>query len=433
VFLLSLVLSILLFRYIAHPHAGDKWCIYPTYDYTHCIIDSLEHIDYSICTLEFETRRESYYWVLEALELYRPKVYEMSRLNISYTVLSKRKLLKLVMNGYMRGWDDPRMPTIKGLKRRGYSKAILNSFCNDIGVTRNANIVQYERLAATARTLLNDSSPRVMGILNPIRIELEGNGIEEGKEIMIPNYPFDLTRGNHTMKMEKTLFIDRSDFRIMDDPNYFGLAGDGMKMILLKYIGKRIVCNSYETNENGDVTLLKCSIVPEEERKDEKVRGTLTWIPASFAIPIEVRLYNPLFIVEEPDDETWEEELNPESEVVLKNALVDSSFLHYLEPEKHVQFERIGYFILDKDSDIHKDNMKKSKIVLNLTVGLKDSKPAPPANATVAGGDASGVAHVNRSRKEEQERQLAEKMVRRSSNATIPFTNSFLFCFVSLF
>ena len=152
-------------KYVPHPHAGNDWCIYPTYDYTHCIIDSLEHIDYSICTLEFETRRESYYWVLEALDLYRPKVYEMSRLNISYTLLSKRKLLKLVMNGYMRGWDDPRMPTIKGLRRRGYNAKILNAFCNDIGVTRNFNVVQYERLAAIARNILHETSPRVIIIL----------------------------------------------------------------------------------------------------------------------------------------------------------------------------------------------------------------------------------------------------------------------------
>lgn len=148
-------------KYVPHPHAGSEWCIYPTYDYTHCIIDSLEHVDYSICTLEFETRRESYFWVLEALGMYRPKVYEMSRLNISYTVLSKRKLLKLVDNKYMSGWDDPRMPTIKGLRRRGYTPSILNEFCRDIGATRNANTVQYERLAAIARAQLHESSPRV--------------------------------------------------------------------------------------------------------------------------------------------------------------------------------------------------------------------------------------------------------------------------------
>ena len=135
-------------KYVPHPHVGSAWCIYPTYDYTHCIIDSLEHIDYSICTLEFETRRESYYWLLEALDLYRPRVYEMSRLNISYTLLSKRKLLKLVTSGFMRGWDDPRMPTIKGLRRRGYTAGIINSFCKEIGATRNENVVQYERLDA---------------------------------------------------------------------------------------------------------------------------------------------------------------------------------------------------------------------------------------------------------------------------------------------
>ena len=135
-------------KYLPHPHAGSDWCIYPTYDYTHCIIDSLEHIDYSICTLEFESRRESYFWVLEALDLYRPKVYEMSRLNISYTVLSKRKLLKLVSSGFMRGWDDPRMPTIKGMRRRGYTAGIINAFCRDIGATRNENVVQYERINA---------------------------------------------------------------------------------------------------------------------------------------------------------------------------------------------------------------------------------------------------------------------------------------------
>jgi len=159
-------------KYVPHPHTGSEWCIYPTYDYTHCIIDSLEHIDYSICTLEFETRRESYFWVLEALDLYRPKVYEMSRLNISYTVLSKRKLLKLVNNGYMRSWDDPRMPTIKGLRRRGYTASILNAFCSDIGATRNMNIVQYEKLNSWARNNLHESSPRVMVVLKPLLVSV---------------------------------------------------------------------------------------------------------------------------------------------------------------------------------------------------------------------------------------------------------------------
>lgn len=159
-------------KFIPHPHAGEKWVIYPTYDYTHCIVDSLEHVDYSICTLEFETRRESYYWVLEALQLYRPKVYEFSRLNITYTVLSKRKLLKLVKGNQVQGWDDPRMPTIKGLRRRGYTADILNAFCKDIGVTRNENVIQYERLQHWARAILNETAPRAMGVLNPILLTI---------------------------------------------------------------------------------------------------------------------------------------------------------------------------------------------------------------------------------------------------------------------
>lgn len=394
-------------KYMPHPHAGADWCIYPTYDYTHCIIDSLEHIDYSICTLEFETRRESYYWVLEALDLYRPKVYEMSRLNISYTVLSKRKLLKLVMNGYMRGWDDPRMPTIKGLRRRGYSKDILNNFCNEIGVTRNSNTVQYERLAAVARSTLNDVAPRVMGILSPVTVHLSG-AVEEGRDVTIANFPFDSNRGSHTLKVEKTIYIDRSDFRLEDSSDYYGLVPDSKKMVLLKYVGYRVVCTSYEVNEKNEVTVLHCSVVPESERVGEKPKATIQWIPSSAAVPVEARLYNPLFIIEEPNDDTWEAELNPESEIVMSKALVDSSLLDYLRPEQHVQFERIGYFVLDnKDTVIDATDKSKSKIVLNLTVGLKDSKPAPPvsANATAAPVGAS------RSRKEEQDRQLAEKLV----------------------
>jgi glutaminyl-tRNA synthetase len=403
-------------KYIPHPHAGDKWCIYPTYDYTHCIIDSLEHIDYSICTLEFETRRESYYWVLEALNLYRPKVYEMSRLNISYTVLSKRKLLKLVMNGYMRGWDDPRMPTIKGLRRRGYNKNIMNAFCNEIGVTRNSNTVQYERLAAVARNYLHELAPRVMGILKPLSVEITNfNDIPKDKlELSIPNYPFDATRGSHSLTLEPNIFIDGSDFRREDDPNYYGLAPN--KLVNIKYFG-RVLCDSFEVNEKNEVVLLKCSYLPDNVRPEDKPKGTIQWIPKSAAVSVEARLYNNLFTIEEPHDDTWEVELNPESEIVVPNALVDSSFLHYLGPEQYVQFERIGYFIVDKDTVIDTNDKNKTKIVLNLTVNLKDSKPK-------AEGAADGnVSSANRSRKEEQDRQLAEKMARMNINPKDMFKN----------
>ncbi|CAN0294872.1 unnamed protein product, partial [Discosporangium mesarthrocarpum] len=169
-------------RYVPHPHAGDAWCIYPTYDFTHCIVDSLEEIDYSICTLEFESRRESYYWVLEALEIYRPRVYEFARLNITRTVLSKRKLLKLVQGGMVEGWDDPRMPTIKGLRRRGYTPQILNSFCADIGVTRNDNVIEVEKLEHWVRTVLNETAPRVMGALRPLKVTLTNLDVERDLE-----------------------------------------------------------------------------------------------------------------------------------------------------------------------------------------------------------------------------------------------------------
>lgn len=388
-------------KYMAHPHAGDKWCIYPTYDYTHCIIDSLEHIDYSICTLEFETRRESYYWVLEALDLYRPKVYEMSRLNISYTVLSKRKLLKLVMNGYMRGWDDPRMPTIKGLRRRGYSANIMNAFCNDIGVTRNSNIVQYERLAAIARNNLHENSPRVMGVLEPLKVVLTGKEfVGKDAELVIPDFPFDATRGSHVVSIENTIYIDRSDFRAEDDSDYFGLAPN--KMVNLKY-AFRIKCDSFEVDANGEPVLVRCSIIPDDVTPEEKPKGSIQWVPASTAVPIEARLYSHLFTTEEPSDEKWEEELNPESEIVKSKALVDSSVFNHVGPEKYIQLERIGFFILDKDSVLNSSDMKQSKLVFNLTVNLKDSKPKSATNAS------SGAT---RSRKEEQAKQLAEKMAR---------------------
>jgi len=380
-------------KYIAHPHAGSEWCVYPTYDYTHCIIDSLEHIDYSICTLEFETRRESYFWVLEALDLYRPKVYEMSRLNVSYTVLSKRKLLKLVMNGFMRGWDDPRMPTIKGLRRRGYTPAILNAFCKDIGATRNANVVQYERLNAFARNGLHETSPRAMAVLQPLKVEISGRDLSGAAgDITIPNFPFDPTRGSHTVRIENTVFIDKADFRTEDSEDYFGLAPG--KVVGLKY-AFRVRCESVETNAAGEVVLVRVVALPDSELAEDKPKGSIQWVPASSAVPIEARIYNPLFTVEEPTDAGWEAELNPESEIVNTGALVDPSLLSWNPvPEMHFQFERLGFFVVDKDST-------EGKIVLNMTVNLKDSKPKE-------------AGAPNRSRKEEQARAAAEKLAKMS-------------------
>jgi len=394
-------------KYIAHPHAGDKWCIYPTYDYTHCIIDSIEHIDYSICTLEFETRRESYFWVLEALDLYRPKVYEMSRLNISYTVLSKRKLLKLVNCGYMRGWDDPRMPTIKGLRRRGYSPEIMNAFCNDVGVTRNFNFVQYSRLAAIARTHLNDSSPRVMGVLYPLKVVISGLPPVEERTYTVPDFPFDVAKGTHTVTIEEAIFIDRGDFRMIDSTDYFGLAPG--KLVGLKY-AFRIHCDDVETNESGEPILLRCSALSESDRPGESPKGSIHWVPSSTVVNVEARMYNHLFTVEEPADAEWESLLNAESEVVLQNALVDPSIIDYYKASplsadgvKHFQFERMGFFVLDREST-------SDKLVFNLTVTLKDSKPK--SMSTDAGASTNVTVGASKSRKEEQAKMLADKMAK---------------------
>lgn len=329
------------------------------------------------------------------------QVYEMSRLNMSYTVLSKRKLLKLVMNGYMRGWDDPRMPTIKGLRRRGYTPAILNAYCNEIGVTRNMNIVQYERLASIARAQLHDTTPRVMGVVYPLKVVISGRDFSNAaaNTFTVPDFPFDVTRGTHTVTAESYVYIDRSDFRLEDSEDYFGLAPG--KVVGLKY-AFRIRCDSVETNKStGEPILLRCTALPDSDAPEDKPKGTIQWVPASTAVKVEVRLYNHLFTVEEPTDEGWESELNPQSEVVIRDALIDSSIFNWKPvPEKHFQFERIGFFVVDKDSVIDATNPKNSKLVLNLTVNLKDSKP----KSTTAAGP-------SRSRKEEQAKQLAEKMV----------------------
>ena len=380
-------------RYIAHPHAGDKWCIYPTYDYTHCIVDSLEDIDYSICTLEFENRRESYYWLLEALNLYRPKVYEMSRLNITNTVLSKRKLLKLVNTGLLRGWDDPRMPTIRGLRRRGYTKEILNTFCTEIGVTRNENLIQYDRIAFNARLVLHDISVRLMAVLDPLKIVLTCDDSVDCKvrpgpntTVTVPDFPHVPARGSHEVPFTTELFIDQSDFRLEDDKDFFGLAPG--KVVGLKY-GCHIRCDSVELDADKKPKALKCTVVNDPA---EAAKGMLQWVSANSTVKAEVRMYDHLFTVEEPDD-NWEAQLNQKSEVVYKGALVDISMLNYKGiKEWHCQFERIGFFVVD--SDTTDDNL-----VFNLTVALKDSKPA---------------VTKGKSRKEEQARQLAEKLARMS-------------------
>jgi glutaminyl-tRNA synthetase len=364
-------------KFTEHPHAGRGWCIYPNYDFTHGICDSLEHIDYSICTLEFESRREPYFWILWALEMYRPNVYEMSRLNIQYTVLSKRKLLKLVMNNYVRGWDDPRMPTISGLRRRGMTRNIINSFCNDVGATKAHNVVEMEKLHQTARLHLSDTSRRCMAVLDPIEVEIT-NFEEEAKKaetltFEVQNSPTDESLGKHSVTLTSAIFLDSSDFRLKDSSQYYGLAPN--KAVGIKYHGGNLVCDEVKQDKDGKVTHLKCHLDTAEERP--KPKTYISWVPSD-GIKCEARVYGHLFTVPEPTDR-WEEELNQKSEVVYPNAIVDPSVKELVDKKDvdvwksnyPLQFERMGYFCVDIDTTFDSAT-GTGKLVFNRTVSLKE-------------------------------------------------------------
>ncbi len=368
-------------KYVRHPHIGDDWCIYPAYDFTHGICDSLEHIDYSICTLEFEARREPYFWILWALNLFRPQVYEMSRLNIEYTVLSKRRLIKLVTNNYVRGWSDPRMPTVSGLRRRGYTKEIINSFCDDVGATRAENLVEMEKLFQTARLNLSETSRRAMAALDPIKVVITNYNdivakLNEGESLTyeVQNSPTDPSLGSHNVTLTDVIYIDASDFRMKDSSTYYGLAPN--KAVGLKCYGGNLICDEV-IQDNGKIVELKCHLEGRDEGK--KPKSYITWVPKD-GIPCEIRVYNHLFVVTEPSDR-WEEELNPKSEIVYSKALIDPSVREVVDAKdvdkwksnQAFQFERFGYFVVDIDTTY--DSAKnEGYLVFNRTVSLKEER-----------------------------------------------------------
>lgn len=367
-------------KYTAHPHAGTGWCIYPSYDFTHGICDSLEDIDYSICTLEFEARREPYYWILWALNLYRPRVYEMSRLNLAYTVLSKRRLIKLVDANHVRGWDDPRMPTVSGLRRRGYTADILNAFCNDVGATRAANVVEMNKLHQTARLGLAPQTCRVMAALDPVKVVLANFAEEHSAAAAgsmtfdVPNIATDESAGSHVVTLTSVIYIDSTDFRMTDSDEYYGLAPG--KAVGLKYYGGNLVCDSVVPNADGQtVQELHCHLDRTEGRPKPKTH--ISWVPAN-GVTAEVRVYNNLFNVPEPSD-LWEDELNTESEIVYPNALIDPSVKDMVDGKKvdkwqsnvALQFERLGYFVVDYETT-YDPATDTGKMIFNRTVSLKE-------------------------------------------------------------
>ena len=353
-------------KFASHHQTGDKWCIYPMYDFTHCISDAIERITHSLCTLEFQDNRRLYDWVLENISIERPlpHQYEFSRLNLEGTLTSKRKLLKLVNEGIVDGWNDPRMPTISGLRRRGYTPASLREFCRRIGVTKQDNVVEYSALEACIREDLNENAPRAMAVIDPVRVVIENF---EGEETLTaPNHPNRPELGERQLPFTKELYIDRADFREEANKQYKRLVLGKEVRLRNAYV---IKAERVEKDANGEISTIFCTYDPETLGKNpadgRKVKGVIHWVSAARNHPAEFRLYDRLFTVPNPGaEDDIESVLNPHS-LVVKHGFVEQS-LSSAEAEKGYQFEREGYFCADsKDS-------RPEHLVFNLTVSLKE-------------------------------------------------------------
>ncbi len=353
----------------AHHHrTGDKWCIYPMYDYTHGQSDSLEKITHSICTLEFENHRPLYDWYLDELDLYHPQQIEFARLNLTYTVLSKRRLLTLVMDKYVDNWDDPRMPTIAGFRRRGYTPEAIRNFCKRIGVAKADSRIDLALLEHCLRDDLNKRASRFMGVLDPLKVVIT-NYPEDGEDILeAVNNPEDESAGVRKVPFSRELYIEREDF-MEDAPKKFFRLSVGRE-VRLRY-AYFITCTEVIKDQAGNVVELRCTYDPETRGGDapdgRKVKGTLHWVSAKHALKSEVRLYDRLFTVENPDAErdNWLNCLNPDSLEIKSEVFVEPAIAE-LKTGDFFQFERTGYFCVDKDTTAE-------KMVFNRSVGLKDS------------------------------------------------------------
>ncbi len=358
----------------AHHHrTGNKWCIYPMYDWAHGESDYLEGITHSICTLEFEVHRPLYDWFVDQIQEsdYRPRQIEFARLNLSYTVMSKRKLLELVKEGYVNGWDDPRMPTISGLRRRGYTPEALKLFAEKVGVAKRDNVIDVALLEHSIREDLNKRAPRVMAVLDPLKLVITNYPDHRVEEMSAENNPEDPEAGTRMLAFSKEIFIEREDFMIDPPKKYFRLAPGQEVRLKNAYI---IKCESYKTDqETGEVTEVYCTYDPETKSgmsgSNRKVKGTLHWVSAKHALDAEVRLFDRLFMNEAPEDVAegvdYKVNLNPDSLKILKKCKVEAS-LSSVKPGDKYQFQRIGYFCADLDS-------KPGTPIFNRTVPLKDS------------------------------------------------------------
>jgi len=354
-----------------HPKTGDQWKIYPSYDFAHGQSDSIEGITHSLCTLEFEHHRPLYDWFCENLKIHHPQQIEFARLNLTYVVMSKRKMLRLVEEGHVSGWDDPRMPTLQGMRRRGFSPQTILDFSERVGLAKRENVIEVELLEHCLRQDLNKRAPRRLGVLNPLKLTIENYPDGQSEEIDAVNNPENPEEGTRKVPFSSELFIDRNDF--MEDPpkKYFRLAPG--KEVRLKY-AYYVTCKEFLTNEEGEITEVICTYDPESRGGDSpdgrKVKGTIQWVDAKTSTPTQVRLYDRLFSVPNPEDTEdgadFTENLNPDSLQVIDSCLTESS-LNEMETGLPFQLERIGYFCKDKDS------VSAGQLILNRTVALRDS------------------------------------------------------------
>ncbi len=354
-----------------HPKTGDKWKIYPSYDFAHGQSDSLEGITHSLCTLEFEHHRPLYDWFCESLRIHHPQQIEFARLNLNYTVMSKRKMLRLVEEGHVDGWDDPRMPTLSGMRRRGYTPSAIRSFCERVGLAKRENVIEMELLEFCLREDLNKIAPRRLGVLHPLKVTVSNYPENQVEEFDAVNNPEDPEAGSRKITFSKTVYVDRNDF--MEDPpkKYFRMA-IGME-VRLKY-AYYVTCKEVVRDERGEIVELICEYDPESRGggtpDERKVKGTIQWVDASSAIPCRINLYDRLFSKANPEDVGEDSDfidcLNPDSRKVLDHALVEPSVAEFQAGEP-MQLERVGYFCIDSD------RTDEGGLILNRSVAMRDS------------------------------------------------------------
>jgi glutaminyl-tRNA synthetase len=358
-------------RHAHHHRTGDAWCIYPMYDFAHPLSDAIERITHSICTLEFEAHRPLYDWLVDNLITGdKPRQYEFARLNLNYTLMSKRKLLQLVQQGVVKGWDDPRMPTISGLRRRGYTPESIRDFCTRIGVAKKENVIDVAQLEHSVREDLNRRAPRVMTVLRPLKVVITNYPEGQAETVDVINNPEDPRAGTRAVPFGRELYIERDDFMENPPRKFFRLSPGKEVRLRCAYF---ITCTEAIKDAAGEIVELRCTYDPATRGGDapdgRKVKATLHWVPVAQALPVEVRLYDRLFAVEDPENvpegRTFLDNLNPNSLEVIRDAQAEPS-VGGLAAGTRVQFERLGYFCVDPDS-------QPGRLVFNRTVSLKDT------------------------------------------------------------